>query len=126
MKLLITIFLLVSVFQVASAKKDGKNFDVKHFQNKITSSNTVVVDVRTPSEFAEGHISGAILIDVLDKSFEKNITALSKKRTICVYCRSGNRSGKAVKLLIEKKYRKVINLIGGIKAWKNAGKEVVQ
>jgi phage shock protein E len=60
------------------------------------SANTVVIDVRTPGEFAEGHLEGAINIDVQAADFDAQITELPTDGDYVVYCRSGNRSATAV------------------------------
>jgi rhodanese-related sulfurtransferase len=60
------------------------------------SSTTVVIDVRTPAEFATGHLDGAINIDVQSADFEDRIAQLDPTGDFVVYCRSGNRSGQAI------------------------------
>jgi phage shock protein E len=60
------------------------------------SSYTAVIDVRTPEEYATGHLDGAILINVQDSSFASNLATLDPAANYFVYCRSGNRSGQAI------------------------------
>jgi rhodanese-related sulfurtransferase len=55
-----------------------------------------VIDVRTPQEFAEGHLVGAMNIDVESPDFEQKVSQLDKNVTYVVYCRSGNRAGTAI------------------------------
>ena len=57
---------------------------------------TVVIDVRTPAEFASGHLDGAVNIDVQSADFEARISELDPADTYFVYCRTGNRSGQAI------------------------------
>ncbi len=59
-------------------------------------SVTAVIDVRTPMEFAEGHLEGAVNIDVQTMDFASRIQELDTAGTYVVYCRSGNRSGVAI------------------------------
>lgn len=59
-------------------------------------SSTVVIDVRTPTEFAAGHLEGAVNIDVQSPDFEAQVSALDPSGTYYVYCRSGNRSAQAI------------------------------
>jgi rhodanese-related sulfurtransferase len=59
-------------------------------------AGTVIIDVRTPAEFASGHLEGAVNIDVQSADFEARITELDPDGTYFVYCRSGNRSGQAI------------------------------
>lgn len=58
--------------------------------------DTVVVDVRTPAEYAEGHLDGAINIDLQSPEFDTTISALDPEDEYVVYCQSGNRSAQAV------------------------------
>lgn len=91
-----------------------------------TDTTAVVLDVRRPEEFAEGHIAGARLLNVLDASaFEEGVKAMDKTKTYYVYCRSGRRSRDAA-LQIQKAGFAVKELQGGILAWKAAGMPVTQ
>lgn len=60
------------------------------------SSETTIIDVRTPAEFAEGHLEGAVNIDVQSPSFASTISSLPADGEYVVYCRSGNRSAQAI------------------------------
>ena len=60
------------------------------------SSYTAVIDVRTPEEYATGHLDGALLMNVQDPSFAANLATLDPTANYFVYCRSGNRSGQAI------------------------------
>jgi len=82
--------------------------------------------VRTYSEFAQGYLSGAILIDIKEPTtFDSLINQLDRTRPVFVYCRIGKRSMDAAKILEKKKFTKVYNLGGGIIEWKEKGKAVV-
>lgn len=124
-KLVAFLVIMLLSTSVTVAKGTGKDIDVKSLKQKMSEKEIVLVDVRTAKEFAQGHIQGAMLVNFLGNGFKQNITALSKRKVICVYCRSGNRSGKAMQFLINKGYKKVYNLIGGIKAWEAAKNKVV-
>ena len=97
---------------------------VEDFEKRIADKeNTVLVDVRTPKEFSEGHIAGAMNIDVKEDKFRSEcVKQLPKDKTILVYCRSGFRSQSAGHILNEEGFD-VIDLKGGFNAWKDAGKE---
>jgi phage shock protein E len=101
------------------------NMDVLEFSKKITESGVVILDVRTPGEFAEGYIEGARMIDFQGGSFETEIASLDKDVTYAVYCRSGNRSGKAVKIMQDAGFRNLYNLEGGVIDWANQGMPLV-
>ena len=93
------------------------------FELAIKDENIMVVDVRTADEYAGGHITNAINIDVKRAGFLYEADEkLPKDKTIAVYCQGGVRSRKAASLLSNDGYT-VINLAGGISEWKNAGKE---
>ena len=84
-----------------------------------------VVDVRTPDEFAEGHIPGAMNVDFLGDDFEKKLAALPTDRPLIVHCAAGNRSAKAVaKLTALQKFTQIFHLKSGFNGWKAAGKPV--
>jgi rhodanese-related sulfurtransferase len=80
---------------------------VQHLQN------AVFLDVRTKDEYLEDHVKGAINIDVLEDGYEAKLEALDSSKTYIVYCRSGARSLKATKFLIDHK-KGALNVIGGI------------
>lgn len=61
--------------------------------------DTVVIDVRTPEEFAEGHLDGAVNISLLSGTFAQDVATLDRDADYVVYCRSGNRSAEAKKLM---------------------------
>jgi len=72
-----------------------------------------VVDVRTPEEFAAGHLPGAVNIDVQDPSFADRIAELPKDGRYLVYCRTGNRSAAASAQMVEAGFTDVTNVTGG-------------
>ena len=76
----------------------------------------IVLDVRTHAEYDSGHIKDAVLLDSGDVSAKAATVLPDKNATILVYCRSGNRSATASKLLIEMGYTKVMDF-GGIIDW---------
>lgn len=93
------------------------NVDVVGFKAKMKGENTVVLDVRTPGETAQGMIDGAIEIDYQALDFEKKISALDKDKTYLVYCRSGKRSVGASNIMAEQGFDDIYNLLGGYNAW---------
>jgi rhodanese-related sulfurtransferase len=81
----------------------------------------LLLDVRTPQEYRDGHIAGAVLIDYTAPSFREELAGLERGKTYLVYCRTGNRSGKAASLMKELQFRNVRHLAGGITKWKEEG-----
>ncbi|MBX7043779.1 MAG: rhodanese-like domain-containing protein [Ignavibacteria bacterium] len=85
------------------------------FDELANDENTVIIDVRTRGEWDAGYIDGAdLLIDYSSPDFEDQIMKLDPSKTYLVYCRSGNRSAKACKIMSAKGFDKLYNLSGGI------------
>ncbi len=77
------------------------------------TQQTVILDVRTPAEFAEGHLDGALNIDVQDAGFDAQIAQLDPALSYVVYCRSGNRSAQAMERMASAGFQNLVNA-GGI------------
>lgn len=97
------------------------NVDAVTFKKLIETKPGQVLDVRTPEEWAEGTIKGAIKMNYYDKDFAKQLDKLDKTKPVYVYCKVGGRSGSAAKELEKKGFKLVYNLDGGIKAWDKEG-----
>ena len=98
---------------------EGKitSLSVEAFADSISVQGVQLVDVRTPDEFNAGNIPGSINIDVMTGHFADEAAAcLDKERTVAVYCRSGNRSKNAAKMLSMMAYN-VLELDKGYNAW---------
>ena len=88
-------------------------------------SDLVILDVRTPEEFAEGHLEGAVMIDFYDLDFADQLAELDPDVPYLLYCRSGNRSGQTLALMEELGFTDVADVDGGINQWQAAGLPVV-
>jgi len=109
------------------AQQDFRNVDAAGALEAIqTMDNLVVLDVRTPEEFAEGHIDGAINVNFYDDDFREQLDALDKSIPYLLHCRSGGRSSKALKTMRALGFQKVIHLEGGILAWNRSGYALTQ
>lgn len=86
----------------------------------------VVIDVRTPAEFAEGHLDGAVNLDLEGGVFEQQFMSLSKDGTYSIYCRSGRRSAVAVQMMKDAGYTYIIDLGGLEEAQEATGLEIVK
>jgi len=80
----------------------------------LVGGGVTVIDVRTPEEFADGHLDGATLIDFYDADFAEQIAELPADQEYLVYCRSGNRSGQAVQIMEGLGFDQVYDLDGGV------------
>ncbi len=95
-------------------------------QALIEGGDVEVVDVRTPAEFAEGHLEGATLVDFYESDFADRIAELDRDREYVVYCRSGNRSSQATAMMAAQGFADLNDVDGGIVAWEAAGLPVVR
>jgi rhodanese-related sulfurtransferase len=82
---------------------------VKKIVSGLAELVTAVIDVRTPAEFAEGHLDGAVNIDWQGATFVSEITQLDPARTYVIYCRSGNRSAQAISAMTEMGFTNLTN-----------------
>lgn len=105
----------------ASASATPK-LSIEEFAAKAAEPNIIVLDVRTPGEFAQGRLANAINIDFQSGYFEEEVSKLDKNATYAVYCRSGNRSGQAVKIMADLGFTDMYDMDGGVIDWAAAGK----
>lgn len=124
-KILITIVMSFSFFGLFGQTNQFKTVDVAEFAKAVSDTSYVVLDVRTPAEHAEGHIPGTHFnIDVLEDTYAETVLkTLPKNKSVALYCRSGNRSKNAARILAEKGYQ-VLELGTGFRGWVAAGKKV--
>lgn len=94
--------------------KQVKNANAAEFRKLISGNDVVVIDVRTPREFAAGKIEGAINVPL--NTVAKSAAKLDKSKKYLVYCRSGARSRRAAMILARQGFD-VTNLMGGMRAW---------
>lgn len=90
----------------------------KLIKERAGKADFVILDVRTPGEFAEGHIKGAVNLDVQSPTFEKGLRALDRKKSYLVYCRTGNRSRRAILAMEAQGFRSIFHMNEGIVMWK--------
>lgn len=98
-----------------------KSVNATEFKTTIIKTDDAqILDVRTPSEYANGKIADAKNIDWNGNSFDSEVATLDKTKPVFVYCLSGGRSKKAVNHLVELGFKNVIELEGGYMAWEKA------
>lgn len=96
----------------------NKVIDKEEFKQLMNSLESYqLIDVRTPEEIAEGKIDGALEMNFYDSNFKEQLAQLDTEKPVLVYCRSGNRSGKAAKLMNEMGFKQVYDLAGGYVAF---------
>lgn len=117
--------LLVSGCSSGSAGASVQTVDPQAFLTTASQPGTTVIDVRTPAEYAQGHVDGAVNIDVEGATFQADIAQLDKGGTYAVYCHSGRRSALATDAMGQAGFTNVYNLNGGIADLQAAGAPMV-
>lgn len=105
---------------VTSVAQNVKEITVTEARTLIAKGNITVLDVRTQNEWNQGHLSGAVRIDVMDKQFKTDVAKLDKNKPVVVYCAVGGRSSYAADDMVKLGFKKVYNMVGGINAWVKA------
>jgi phage shock protein E len=111
-------FCFLASSTLVSCAETGKDVSVEEAKRLVDKGDIVILDVRTPREFSDGHIKGAKNINIYDEDFAAQIDKLSKKSTVLVYCHVGSRSISAQKILLDAGFGKVYNMRGGMSAWR--------
>jgi rhodanese-related sulfurtransferase len=101
-----------------------EKISIEKFEDMKKAKDVVVLDVRTPEEFKDGHVPGARNIDVMDKSFAERAKSLDKDKTYLVYCQSGGRSTRAAAKMKQMGFGKLYNFAGSMVEWEKAGKPI--
>lgn len=123
MKYTFLLFTLASIFLIScsNGQSTATNLIPIDFQAKINATeNAVIIDVRTPEEFAGGFIEGALNIDWNNSNFNSKILTIDKSKPVFVYCLSGGRSGKAAAQMRTEGFKEVYELNGGMMSWRNS------
>ncbi len=140
LKLFLVAFIALAVVSACSGSPKSLTADLFHADNYLMSSTEVgailgdeqlaagvhVLDVRTPDEFHSGCVKGAANIDFEAADFETKLASLDKSANYLVYCRSGRRSALAVAKMREMGFTNILELAGGINAWKENGEPLSQ
>jgi len=110
----------------AQASASPERVDAATFSEIVTAPGVQIIDVRSPEEFAEGHIDGAVNFNVQGPDFLDQISTLDPAGTYAVYCRSGNRSQPAVATMADNGITSIYELESGIVGWQDSGLPTVQ
>jgi rhodanese-related sulfurtransferase len=111
------LFMLLSTFTAleAQTKKEVNSKQASVLLQK--DSKLIVLDVRTPEEFKEGHIKGAINIDIRQEDAFSKIDKLNRTAKYLVYCRTNHRSGMAVDHMMQSGFKNVYQMMDGFPGW---------
>ena len=110
-----------------AANKTVKNVDAAAAKKIIDEAaakkdtGVKVLDIRTPDEFKDGHLAGAVNVDFLSKDFAEKVAALDKDTTWVLHCASGGRSKKSLGTFQKLGFKSIVHLDGGFNAWHKAG-----
>jgi rhodanese-related sulfurtransferase len=108
---------MLNLFKSVFRNDVYENLDSGEFLAKAkTAPQSVLLDVRTPAEHESGNIPDSINIDIFSPTFEKQVGVLDRNKTCFVYCRSGQRSGQACRLMHGLGFKSLYNLAGGVMA----------
>lgn len=101
-----------------SGSDNVKVLSPEEYKKRIGTGSPVLLDVRTKREFAEGHIEGARNLDIFQTGkFQSQCELLNREKAVFIYCRSGNRSRKASRILTRMGFKEIYDLKGGILNW---------
>lgn len=128
-RILVALMALLALTAVASCSSGGSTATTLApgpFQELTLEPGVVTLDVRTPQEYAAGHLANAVNLDVESPTFAAGLAQLDPDATYAVYCRSANRSKAAMDQMRQAGIENVQDLDGGIVAWQAEGLPVVQ
>jgi len=127
---------MILISFVSCGQKQNKNATDGDSASKISlisaselnkaNDQILLIDVRTPGEFASGHIENSINIDYKSNDFKDLIGKLDPNQEVYVYCKVGGRSGRSAKIMRDMGFEKIYDLKGGINAWEKEGFKTVK
>ena len=128
--LMVTLCMTTSYAQTTQPKQMVKTINSTEsagmIKMNLKNKNFVILDVRTPSEYAEGHLANATNIDFNATDFAAKVGELDKSKTYLVYCRAGHRSASAIEIMKTQSFQTIYNLDGGITQWTTDKNPVVK
>lgn len=126
-KLLFSILAALGLFANAQSQSEVEVLEPQAFIERVKAdTSAIILDVRQPEEFAEGHLAQAINLDWLNQTvFINGLAKLNKQKTYYIYCRSGRRSQAAAGKLKAEGFQ-VVDLKGGYLHWVESGLPIVK
>jgi len=125
-------FFILAAFLLALIPADAGEAKVKNVSPKeaqallAKKAPPVIIDIRTPAEFAQGHIKGAKNIDFKNPDFEKKLSKLDRNKSYVFHCKSGGRSTKSLTVWKKLEFKNLYHLDQGILGWQKAKLPVVK
>ncbi len=122
----LTVFLGLSSGCIGSDTAIAPSLAYSMIEDNGDNPDFVLLDIRTPEEFAAERIAESVLLDFYADDFEDELDKLDKSKTYLVYCRSGNRSSKSMPIMEDLGFIKIYDMGGGINQWKAEGYPTVK
>ena len=117
-RILFGLILALLSFVLVGCSSAGERISAQDYVAQFSTESHILIDVRTPQEYAEGHIAGSVNIPV--QVLESNLSQIPAGIPVVVYCRSGNRSAQAAQILSKNGYESIYDL-GAISDWSRVG-----
>ncbi len=123
----LSLLLLMGTLSLFSRGQENQVKDVSALeayaliQENIDNPDFIIIDVRTPEEYKEGHLKGAVNINMLLETFKEDIAKLDRNKTYLIYCRSGGRSSMAVSIIQKLEFAHIYHMVNGIIEWNAEG-----
>jgi hypothetical protein len=122
---LLALVTLLGLFNLSAADPVEVTID-KAAEVLASGEQVTVLDLRTPEEYADGHLKDAVNVNFNGGNFEAQIAKLDPAKPYLVHCAAGGRSGKSMELFKNLKFTKIYHLVDGYNGWADAGKPVVK
>lgn len=122
MKRMVPLLSLVLITACSAAK----SLSPGELKSMLAKQGVVLVDIRPPDKYADGHIEGAVNVEYHKKTFLKEMKRFDRNSEIVLYCGTGLKTGDAVKELSGAKFKRLSVLTDGIDAWEKAGYPAVR
>lgn len=126
--ILLPILAVISVLFMSCSTSLGEGFMNKTAEECYTliqenkdNPDFIILDVRTPAEYASGHLENAVNLDYYEDDFEATLDTWDKSKTYLIYCRTASHSAAVMKIMQRLEFSEVYNMLGGINAWTAAG-----
>ena len=121
LKNLLQLFVVAGCVTCANAGDTAvTHLNAEQAQKLVVEKKVIVLDLRTPEEFAAGHIAGATNINCRAAHFEKILASLDRRQSYLLHCASGSRSTQALPKFEKLEFKSLYHLDGGIKSWQKA------
>lgn len=117
------LILFIGIFLCSTTTHAQILMNTDQFKDKLgTVKDAQLIDVRTPGEYTEGHLSNSKNVDIKNTAFKEKINTLDKSKPVFVYCLAGGRSAEAAKIFTENGFKEVYDMQGGYLKWTSSGK----